>query len=106
MREPTQILIAEDNAADVRLIRIALEEASGWQPVITVARDGDQAISMLHEMNPDLVILDYNLPKRSGTHVLKAIRENNRLKTTSVVVLSSSPEYFLREKMRDAHVEA
>src|SRR5205807_9890203 len=54
----------------------------------------------------DLVILDFNLAKRSGAEVLKSIRGNQRLQTLPVVILSSSPEYFLREKMQDAQVEA
>jgi DNA-binding response OmpR family regulator len=72
-------------------------------------RDGEQAIDML-ESNiadfPDLVILDFNLPKRSGTYVLRTIRTSDRLSKVPVIVLSSSPEYFLREKMKDAQVNA
>jgi CheY-like chemotaxis protein len=122
--ETTHILIAEDNPGDVRLIRLALEETKDWTTTITVAGDGAQAIALLEASaakmsessgpdlgktepsRPDLVILDFNLPKRSGTDVLRAIRQSERLKRMPVVVLSSSPEYFLRERMKDAEVEA
>jgi CheY-like chemotaxis protein len=111
----THILIAEDNPGDVRLIRLALEETPDWNVTVSVARDGAQAIELLESSlvdagdphkRPDLVILDFNLPKRSGTEVLKTIRHSQGLCRLPVVVLSSSPEYFLREKMRDAKVEA
>lgn len=107
--EPTRILVAEDNPGDVRLIRLALSETDNWPVAVSVARDGEEAISMLESADresPDLVILDFNLPKRSGIFVLKTIRKNERLKETAVVVLSSSPEYFLREKFEDAKLNA
>jgi CheY-like chemotaxis protein len=115
-QETTHILIAEDNPGDVRLIRLALEETKNWPTHVSVARDGEQAIAMLearagqagsgHTPGLDLIILDYNLPKRSGAEVLKMIRRTEPLQTIPVVVLSSSPEYFLREKMQGANVEA
>jgi CheY-like chemotaxis protein len=108
---PTHILVAEDNPGDVRLIRMALNETNNWPITVSVARDGEEAISMLDQEGdplapPDLVILDYNLPKRSGTYVLRTIRKNEHLKKIQVIVLSSSPEYFLKEKLRDAQLEA
>jgi CheY-like chemotaxis protein len=101
----TRILVAEDNPGDVRLIRLALSETSDWPVSVTLARDGEEAISILESTeteSPDLLILDFNLPKRSGIYVLKMIRKSERLKHLAVIVLSSSPEYFLREKFEDA----
>jgi len=105
----THILVAEDNPGDVRLIRLALSETRNWPVTISVARDGEQAIDMLESLgskSPDLVILDFNLPKRSGTYVLRIIRKTERLSKLPVIVLSSSPEYFLREKLKDAQLGA
>jgi DNA-binding response OmpR family regulator len=109
--KPTHILVAEDNPGDIRLIRLALAETTNWPVVVSVARDGEEAINMLEAQNnqtapPDLVILDFNLPKRSGIFVLKSIRTSERLNKVPVIVLSSSPEYFLREKVQGAHLEA
>jgi two-component system response regulator len=105
----THILVAEDNPGDVRLIRLALSETSNWPVTVSVARDGEQALEMLEAAEfdcPDLVILDFNLPKKSGTYVLKTMRSSERLKSVPVIVLSSSPEYFLREKLQEAQTEA
>jgi CheY-like chemotaxis protein len=104
--KPTHILVAEDNPGDIRLICLALSEIPDWPTTISVARDGEQAISMLGTAEPDLVILDFNLPKRSGTYVLSSIRKSAHLKTVPVIVFSSSPEYFLREKLRDTPADA
>jgi CheY-like chemotaxis protein len=108
-KKPTHILVAEDNPGDIRLIRLALSETSNWPTTISVVRDGQQAIDMLESSaaeSLDLVILDFNLPKRSGTYVLRKIRSTERWKKTPVIVLSSSPEYFLRERLQDAHGQA
>jgi len=111
--ESTHILIVEDNPGDLRLIRLALSETPGWPVTVSVARDGEEAISLLESRTPepdprrlDLVILDFNLPKRSGTEVLRTIRQSDRLFRLPVVVLSSSPEHFLRAKIQDAQLEA
>ncbi len=106
MAKPTKILVVEDNPGDVRLIRLALMEARNWQTDVSLARDGEQAIAMSQQEDLDLVILDYNLPKRSGIDVLRSIRANGRVSKLPVIVLSSSPGYFLRGKLQDACLEA
>jgi DNA-binding response OmpR family regulator len=80
------IFLIEDNAGDILLIRQILEE----QPFpirVHVARDGDQALFMLAErrFEPDLILLDLNLPKVSGTWFLEKSKP-----TVPVVVFSSS----------------
>jgi CheY-like chemotaxis protein len=90
------ILLVEDNPGDVRLIQEALK-TTDLQYVLDIAADGDEALSrMLNEASPsprslpDLVILDLNLPGRSGHEVLAVIKEHPRTRTIPVIVLSSS----------------
>jgi two-component system, chemotaxis family, response regulator Rcp1 len=81
-----QVLLVEDNAGDALLTGQALANCS--VPVkLTIARDGEQALSMLAERNykPDLIILDLNIPKIPGHVVL----ERYPTKTTPVVVFSA-----------------
>jgi CheY-like chemotaxis protein len=78
------ILLVEDNRADILLIRQAL--ASAVPDVsIHVAMDGEQAIRMLSDGEPDLIILDLNVPKVPGFAILAHCRP-----TAPVVVFTSS----------------
>jgi CheY-like chemotaxis protein len=91
---PIEILLIEDNAADVRLTVEALKEARVANR-LHVARDGVEAIRMLKEPGaatprPDLILLDLNLPRKDGREVLKEIREDNALRHIPVVILSTS----------------
>jgi chemotaxis family two-component system response regulator Rcp1 len=81
-----QVLLVEDNAGDALLTGQALADCS--VPVkLMIARDGEQALSILAERNykPDLIILDLNIPKIPGHVVL----ERYPTKTTPVVVFSA-----------------
>jgi two-component system, chemotaxis family, response regulator Rcp1 len=93
---PIEILLIEDNPADVRLTREALKDASVWNQV-HVAPDGVEALAFLrregkyvHMPRPDLILLDLNLPKKDGRAVLEAIKEDDALKHIPVVVLTTS----------------
>ncbi len=90
------ILLVEDNPADVRLTRGALHTG----PVsarLHVARDGVEALAFLHHEGdhrnaprPDLILLDLNLPNKSGAEVLKEIKADEELRRIPVVVLTTS----------------
>ena len=90
------ILLVEDSAKDVRLIREVLSEQGG-EHQLHVARDGSQALRMLlgepegePPLRPDLVFMDVNLPKLNGPEVLSRIKENPALKSLPVLMLSTS----------------
>jgi CheY-like chemotaxis protein len=90
-----EILLVDDNPGDVRLIQEVFKEAE-IENQLHVTRDGEEAMQMLHQLEnnqnklPDLILLDLNLPKKSGGEVLKEIKENDKLKCIPVVVLTSS----------------
>jgi two-component system, chemotaxis family, response regulator Rcp1 len=107
--EPTRVLLIEDNPIDVRLIRFALKEEKSWPTETTVQVDGEKAIEYLLENGHsavDLVILDLNLPKRDGTEVLQVIRSTEALLHLPVIILSSSPEDVIKNRVKNAKVEA
>jgi two-component system, chemotaxis family, response regulator Rcp1 len=94
--KPVQILLVEDNPGDVRLTQAALAEGQ-VRNTLHVARDGVEAIAFLRRQNghrqaprPDLVLLDLNLPRKSGREVLKEIKEDPDLRRIPVIVLTSS----------------
>jgi CheY-like chemotaxis protein len=94
--KPIQVLLVEDNEADVDLTRETFEH-SQLNVELTVAEDGVEAIeyltgrkSMPRSSRPDLILLDLNLPKVDGRQVLAKIKDDSELKKIPVVVLTSS----------------
>lgn len=91
-----QILLVDDNSADVRLTRSALQ--LGPVPAhLHVASDGVEALQFLrHEGDhrdaprPDIILLDLNLPQKSGAEVLREIKADEGLRSIPVVVLTTS----------------
>lgn len=89
----TRILLIEDNAADISLIKQNLLKHSPNCTFI-IARDGEDAMKILKSSTedsvPDLIILDLNLPKVSGYQVLSFLKSNSLFRQTPVVVFSTS----------------
>jgi chemotaxis family two-component system response regulator Rcp1 len=88
--------VIEDNLADAHLVREALEEHQVEGELLVIS-DGEKALSFLSSLDaqpaadrPDLIIVDLNLPKRSGFEVLEGLRQSNACRRVPVVVLSSS----------------
>jgi len=94
--QPIEILLVEDNAADVRLTQEALKEGKVSNN-LTVARDGEEALEILRRQGahagaarPDLILLDLNLPRKDGREVLATLKADPSLKHIPVVVLTTS----------------
>jgi len=92
-----RIFLAEDNPADVYLLREALGVDSNADIELLVAADGAEALDYVHRRGkytalpkPDLVVLDLNLPKSDGTDILQCIRDSEELRDVPVVILTSS----------------
>jgi CheY-like chemotaxis protein len=90
------ILLVEDNLGDARLVREALLEA-GATTLLEHVLDGHEALSFLRQQGqhsaarrPDLILLDLNLPRKSGREVLAEIKTDATLRRIPVVVLTSS----------------
>jgi two-component system, chemotaxis family, response regulator Rcp1 len=93
---PVEILLVEDNLADVRLTIEALKEEKIYNN-LHVVRDGADALAFLHKegkyadaARPDLILLDLNLPKVDGREVLKEIKSDDNLKSIPVVIMTIS----------------
>jgi CheY-like chemotaxis protein len=96
--QPIEILLVEDNAADVRLTVEALRE-SGIRHRLSVAGNGLEAMAfLLHEAafatapRPDLILLDLNLPGKDGRQLLAEVKQHAQLRTIPVVVLTTSAD--------------
>jgi two-component system response regulator len=97
--KPAEILLVEDNADDVEIALRAFRKVRAANRV-HVVRDGQEALDFLFcegdyggradAPQPDLILLDLNLPKVSGLEVLAKIRASDKLSTIPTVVLSIS----------------
>jgi CheY-like chemotaxis protein len=89
------ILLVEDDMVDVMNVRRAFERNKITNPLF-VASNGVEALQMLRSgMVPSkdrLVLLDINMPKMNGIEFLRALRADDGLRTTCVVVLTTSNE--------------
>jgi len=88
------ILLVEDNKGDILLTTDALEESKIINKV-TVLRDGKAAIDFFGTLRdlkdrPDLVLLDINLPKKSGHEVLQYIKKSEQYSQVPVIMLTTS----------------
>jgi CheY-like chemotaxis protein len=86
----------EDNPGDVRLTREALREGKVHNR-LNVATDGVEALAFLRKEGqysdapqPDLILLDLNLPKKDGREVLAEIKTDEQLRSIPVVILTTS----------------
>jgi CheY-like chemotaxis protein len=91
-----ELLLVEDNPADVRLFQEACRENETLYNLHTV-QDGVLALRFLHRVGefslaprPDLILLDLNLPRMSGHEVLEIVKADPFLRTIPVIVLSTS----------------
>jgi two-component system, chemotaxis family, response regulator Rcp1 len=88
-----EILVAEDNPADVYLIREALKE-HGVECTVRTAADGKDVMTLLSSgdstWSPNLIILDLNLPRHDGIEILQKVRATQAIAHVPIVVLTSS----------------
>jgi CheY-like chemotaxis protein len=99
---PLSILVAEDNPGDVFLIRRAFQRL-GIPHELIIARDGAEALVLVAEAaagkrQVDLLLLDLNLPRHDGAEVLAAVRRQESMRLTPVILLTSSDSPFDHER--------
>jgi len=94
--EMARILLIEDNAADVDLMRYALDKEH-FRYELRTLQDGAEALAFIrregkyaHAAQPGLIVMDLHLPKNDGMEVLKELRGNAEFADLPVAVLSSS----------------
>jgi CheY-like chemotaxis protein len=89
-----KILIIEDNAVVARLYENKLKATGN---AVTIAFDGAEGLKLIHEIRPDLVLLDLMLPNMSGIEIIKKIREDYRFENLPIMAYSSADEDILSQ---------
>ena len=81
-----RILLVDDDREIIESMRVALT-AAGYE--VLLARDGNQGLAMTERENPDLVILDMMMPKRSGFLVLEKLRRTRPVPLRIIMVTAN-----------------
>jgi len=97
------VLIVEDNELNMKLFNDLLE-AFGYRTL--KAREGAAALPLAREHHPDLIIMDIQLPDRSGLDVTKDIKADESLKNIPVVAVTAFAMRGDEQKIRDGGCEA
>ena len=84
---PAKILIADDNPDNIRLLSVRLQ-SEGYQFIS--AYDGEETLAKIRSDNPDLVLLDVNMPKKDGFEVLLEMRGDQEISHIPVIVVTAA----------------
>lgn len=93
------ILIIEDNAQNLYLVKFILEKNSYD---VFAATDGPKGIELADQINPDLILLDIQLPMMDGYTVARNLRSNPKLADIPIVAVTSYAMTGDREKAMEA----
>jgi CheY-like chemotaxis protein len=81
--------VADDEPDTIDYFSAVLED-NGAQ--VVQARDGDEALALIRQEKPDLVVLDLDMPGKDGGEVFEAIRKDPELSETKVCIITGKPE--------------
>jgi len=81
-----QILVAEDEPNIVISLEFLLKTAGHD---VSIARDGEEALRIIHEARPDLIVLDVMLPLVNGFEVCRRVRDDPALRDIKVLILTA-----------------
>ncbi len=97
------VLVVEDNDLNMKLFHDLLE-AHGYN--ILQTKDGMEALRLARKHQPDLILMDIQLPEVSGLEVTKWIKEDDILKSIPVVAVTAFAMKGDEEKIREGGCEA
>ena len=95
---PATILVCDDEAVLRSLVRASLDDAYS----IVEASDGDEALELAQSRRPDLIVIDMMMPGRTGLEVVAALRADDELADTPVIMLTARAQAADRAAASDA----
>lgn len=99
MGKKKKILIVEDNPANLKMLKLILENIDCE---ILEAVDGDGALSVATEKEPDLILMDIQIPHIDGLEVTRRLRKMEAFTETPIIALTA----FAMEKDEQAGLDA
>ncbi len=100
---PKTVLIVEDNELNMKLFHDLLE-AHGYSTLQT--RSGIEAITLARDHNPDLILMDIQLPEVSGLDVIKWLKEDEATRAIPVIAVTAFAMKGDEERIREGGCEA
>ena len=97
---PMRVLVVDDNLASAKMVSRLIERS--WEHTLSQAHDGEQALVVAREADPEVIFLDIGLPKLDGFAVARKLREQPQFAKTFIVALTG----YGREEDRKISAEA
>ncbi|MEO7263667.1 MAG: response regulator [Ferruginibacter sp.] len=103
MEQPITILLADDDEDDCLLFKQAVSELKVTIS-LDVVSDGEKLMNLLKESDqlPTILFLDMNMPRKDGMACLKEIKQSESLKSTPVIILSTSASRDIIDKLYES----
>ncbi|MBP0007715.1 MULTISPECIES: response regulator [unclassified Roseofilum] len=93
-----KVLIVDDEPNILILMEQALEKLEDEDDVILLtAKNGQEALEVIEEENPDLVFLDVMMPKMNGLEVCAQVKENSKFDNIYIIMLTAKGQEFDRK---------
>lgn len=96
------ILVVDDNPANLKLFTLLLA-VPGYE--VTTARNAEEALALLERVQPELILMDLQLPDIDGLTLTRRLKLNPRLQQTPIVAVTASAMKGDEEKARAAGVD-
>jgi CheY-like chemotaxis protein len=93
-------VLVVDDVATIRELERSTLAAGGY--AVTTARDGAEALELLHARRPDLVVTDFDMPRLDGLGLCRAIRAAPALASLPVLLVTANRDEELRRRALEA----
>ncbi len=89
-------ILAVDDEPNILMSIEFILEMEGYE--VHTARDGDEALEVAERVQPDLILLDVNMPRKDGYEMCRILREREDLAATKVIMLTAKGQTLERKK--------
>lgn len=96
----SKVILTVDDSPSMRMLLKASLTAQGY--TIEAAEDGEQGLQRMHELRPDLLITDINMPRMDGFELIEAVRATPELRGVPILVLSTEFSEEKKSRARSA----